>query len=76
MPLIIYFEIVILNLNFRDDYQGTEIIRDDFAALAESIVCESEKLITVGDEVANVCTNEILKKVLIGSKVIMNSIFT
>ena len=76
MPLIIYFENVILNLNFRDNYQDTDIIRDDFAALAESIVCESEKLITVGHEVANVCTNEILKKVLIRSKVIMNSIFT
>ena len=55
---------MILNLNFRDDYQDTDIIRDDFAALAGSIVCESEKLIALGDEVANACTEETLKKVL------------
>ena len=49
--------------NFRDDHQDAEIIRDDFAALAGSIVCESEKLITLGDEVAEACTEETLKKV-------------
>ena len=49
--------------NFRDDHQDAEIIQDDFAALAGSIVCESEKLITLGDEVAEACTEETLKKV-------------
>ena len=52
-----------LNLGFRDDHQGAEIIRDDFAVLAGSIVCESEKLITIGYEVAEACTEETLKKV-------------
>ena len=69
MALIIYFENVILILDFRDDYQDAEIVRDDFAVLAGSIVYESDKLITIGLEVANVCTNKTLKKVMIGSKV-------
>ena len=69
MALIIYFENVILILDFRDDYQDAEIVRDDFAVLAGSIVYESDKLITIGLEVANVCTNKTLKKVMTGSKV-------
>ena len=54
-----------MNLGFRDDHQGAEIIRDDFATLACSIVCESEKLIALGDEVAEACTEETLKRVYI-----------
>ncbi len=53
-----------LNLNSRDDCQVTEKFRGDFATLAGSIVCESEKLITLGDEVAEACTEKTLKKVL------------
>lgn len=56
-----------LNLDFRDDHQDIEKIREDFATLAGSIVCESEKLITIGDEVAEACTEETLKKVMTGS---------
>ena len=37
--------------------------RDDFAALAGSIVCESERLIAIGEEVAEACLEEKLKKV-------------
>lgn len=55
-----------LNLDFRDDHQDTEKVQD-FATLAGSIVCESEKLITIGDEVAEACTEETLKKVMTGS---------
>ena len=52
-----------MNLGFRDDNQDAEIIQDDFATLAGSIVSESEKLMTLGDEVAEACTEETLKKV-------------
>jgi hypothetical protein len=51
-------------LDFKDDHQDTEIVRDNFATLAGSIVCESEKLITLGDEVATACTRETLKNVM------------
>lgn len=37
--------------------------REDFAALAGSIVCESEKLIAIGEEVAEACAEETLKNV-------------
>ena len=52
-----------IKLDFRDDHQDAEIIQDDFATLAGSIVSESEKLIILGDEVAEACTEETLKKV-------------
>ena len=52
-------------MDFRDDHQDAEIIQDDFATLAGSIVSESEKLITLGDEVAEACTEETLKKVIL-----------
>jgi hypothetical protein len=55
---------VIFKFGFRDDHQDEKIIREDFATLAGSIVCESEKLITLGDEVAEACTEETLKKVM------------
>ena len=54
-----------LDFDFRDHYQDVDKYREDFAAFAGSIVCESEKLITIGDEVAEACTEETLKKVLV-----------
>ena len=38
--------------------------REKFAVLAGSIVCESMKLTTLGEEVAQACTEEGLKKVI------------
>ena len=50
-------------LYIRDDYQNIHKYREDFAALAGIIVCESKKLIAIGEEVAEVCTKETLKNV-------------
>ena len=55
-------------ISCRDDNQDdAENFREDFATLAGSIVCESEKLITIGVEVAEACTKETLKRVMTGS---------
>ena len=37
--------------------------RENFATLASSIVCESEKLASLGEEVAHACMEDGLKKV-------------
>lgn len=40
-------------------------MRQKFSDLTSSIVCESERLTAIGDEVAEACTEERLKMVLI-----------
>ena len=52
-----------LFIHIRDDYQNMHKYREDFVALAGSIVCESEKLIAIGEEVAEACMEETLKNV-------------
>ena len=47
----------------REEHQDMKTYREKFAALAGSIVCESTKLTTLGQEVAQACTEEGLKKV-------------
>ena len=62
-PNYCIWEYGIKNLDFRDDHHN-EKIRKDFATLADCIVCECEKLITLGHQVAEACTEETLKKVM------------
>ena len=54
---------LVLFFDHRDDHQNVHKYREDFATLAGSIVCESEKLIAIGEEVAEACTEETLKNV-------------
>ena len=49
--------------NSREEHQDMKMYRENFATLASSIVCESEKLASLGEEVAHACVEEGLKKV-------------
>ncbi len=54
---------IIIIYTFRDQEKDVKQYREDFSTLAGGIVCESEKLTTIGVEVAEACTEETLKVV-------------